>query len=75
MHKLALTTLTLVLLASGASTTQAAKLQPGYYAYSLLVFGNASQRYATGCLRWHWQNMSWYDHCQTAQQRALVVRY
>jgi len=75
MKKLAVASLTLSLVTLFAVPSEAAKLRPGYYAHSLLVFGNGSRSYETGCLRWHWQNMSWYDHCVVAQQRTISVRY
>ena len=38
-----------------AEDGHAGKLRPGWYARSLLVYGNDGyEREAAGCLRWHW---------------------
>jgi hypothetical protein len=59
------------------SSSHAAKLAPGWYARSLLVYGNSGwDRLAAGCLRWHWQNRSWYDHCGArGALPVLVTKY
>jgi hypothetical protein len=59
-----------------SSESDAAKLRPGWYAYSLLVYADHGyQRNAAGCLRWHWQNREWYDHCGSRRERVIVTRY
>jgi len=78
MQKLAITLVlsAAVLCGMGWSQSYAGdELQPGWYGYSLLVYGNnAWERNAAGCLRWHWQVRSWYDHCG-ARGPAVVAKY
>jgi hypothetical protein len=77
MQKLALTLVlsATVLCAIGWSQSYAGdELPPGWYGSSLLVYGSPDERYAAGCLRWHWQVRSWYDHCG-ARKRAVVAKY
>jgi len=77
MQKLALTLVlsATALCAMGWSQSYASdELLPGWYGNSLLVYGDPDARYAAGCLRWHWQNRSWYDHCRT-RKSAVVAKY
>ena len=76
MQKVALTfAAALILSATTASYGHAAKLRPGWYAHSLLVYGNNGyERLAAGCLQWHWQNRSWYDHCG-ARGSVVVTKF
>jgi hypothetical protein len=77
MRKVALTFAAAVLLCVATSSSgQAAKLSPGWYAHSLLVYGNDGwDRLAAGCLRWHWVNRSWYDHCGARAAPLGVSKY
>jgi hypothetical protein len=59
---------------------EAGGIHPGYYAHSQLVYGNAEQYYAAGCLRWVYQNRSWYNYCAVggyvvARKGTVVVKY
>jgi hypothetical protein len=75
MQKVALTVAAAIVLCLTSGTSDAAKLRPGWYAHSLLVYGNNGyERLATGCLKWHWQNRSWYDHC-VARPAVVVSKY
>ena len=65
----------IVLCATMGSDGQAAKMRPGWYAHSLLVYGNDGyERLAAGCLKWHFQQRAWWDHC-TPRGRAIAVKY
>jgi hypothetical protein len=77
MQKLAFTLVlsATFLCATGWSQSYAGdELLPGWYGTSLLVYGNPDERYAAGCLRWHWQVRSWYDHCG-ARKSPVVAKY
>ena len=63
-----------VLWSAGASNADAARMRPGHYAYSLLVFGNADELHAAGCLRWQVQLRAWYNTC-AAGHPAIAVKY
>ena len=57
------------------SSGEAAGIRPGWYAYSLLVYGNNGyERNAAGCLRWHFQQRAWWDHCAASRQAAVVAK-
>ena len=52
--------------------------EPGWYAKRVLLkFGNAKRLYHEGCLRWGWQNNTWYNTCigPAAPAGAVVVKY
>jgi len=66
---------TAVLCATGWSDGHAGGIRPGYYAHTQLVYGSASERYAAGCLRWQFQNRSWYNYCAETRGRVVSVRY
>jgi len=64
-----------VLCAMGSQSRAGDELLPGWYGgYLPFGYGNAEERYAAGCLRWHWQNRSWYDHCG-ARRAPVVAKY
>lgn len=81
MRKSALTLLgSVAILCATIGTGEAGGIHPGYYAYSQLVYGYAEQHYAAGCLRWVYQNRSWYNYCAVggyvlARRGAVVVKY
>jgi hypothetical protein len=60
---------------AGSSAADAAGMRPGYYAHSLLVFGNAGERYAAGCLRWVVQNRVWFNDCVGPRGRTVSAKY
>jgi len=61
---------------AGTFASEAAGMRPGWYAHSLLVYGNDGyERHVAGCLRWHYQQRAWYDHCVAARGKAITARY
>ena len=74
MRAISLVLAMFAILCGSTWSSQAAEMRAGYYAHYLLVYGNGWERHATGCLRWHWQNRSWYDHCGPARN-VVVTKY
>ena len=75
MQKVALTLVLSATVLCGTGWSQScAGDETGWYGYSLLVYGHPDERYAAGCLRWHWQVRSWYDHCG-GRRAAVVAKY
>jgi hypothetical protein len=64
-----------ILCATGWSDSQAGGIRPGWYAHSQLVYGNAYERYAAGCLQWQFQNRSWYNTCVGTRERVVTAKY
>jgi hypothetical protein len=66
----------LILCVGSWSPSEAGGMRPGWYAYSLLVYGNNGyERLAAGCLRWHYQERAWYDHCVGPRRKPVVAKY
>ena len=75
MHKALIMFAAAVVLCTTGSDGNAAKMRPGWYAHSLLVYGNDGyERLEAGCLRWHFQQRAWWDHCR-ARGKAIVTKY
>ena len=64
-----------ILSVTGSSKADDVRIRPGHYAHSLLVYGNAAERHAAGCLRWQVHNQAWYNHCVAGRQRPIAVKY
>jgi hypothetical protein len=54
---------------------EAGGLKPGHYAYSLLQYGSAWERYDAGCLTWNYRNQAWYSHCILPQNAVLYPHH
>jgi hypothetical protein len=55
------------------SSARAGGLPPEWYGEQLLVYGNASEAYAAGCLRWNFQQRSWYNYCRPTPPTPPVL--
>ena len=53
------------------SSAQAGGTKPGWYAYSQLQYGWPWPAYDAGCLRWNYQQYSWYTRCGLPQSAPL----
>ena len=52
------------------SSAQAGGTKPGWYAYGQLQYGEGWRLYDAGCLRWSYQQYSWYSRCGLPQNMA-----
>jgi hypothetical protein len=77
MRKLALAVVgALALSAASSSSSQAGGwLPPWLFGEQVLVYGNAPELYYAGCLKWNFQQRSWYNYCGPARQSAVIARY
>jgi hypothetical protein len=75
MRKLALlTAVALTLCAAGSSAQAGGWLPPWLFGEQLLVYGNAPELYAAGCLKWNSQQRSWYNYCRPTEP-VVVAKY
>jgi hypothetical protein len=53
------------------SSAQAGGTKPGWYAFGQLQYGSGWAAYDAGCLRWNYQQYSWYTVCGLPDRLAL----
>ena len=71
LHKLIVASGVALACALPLSSAQAGGTKPGWYAFGQLQYGEGWKLYDASCLRWNYQQYSWYPRCDLRQNAPL----